>query len=68
VGSLIERIETTNDLEIIVVGPECRLAKALRDRALAKCSYLGFKTTGRSCQGAGQCDAAAISDELRERA
>jgi glycosyltransferase involved in cell wall biosynthesis len=41
--SLIERIEASNDLEIIVVGPNADWPKQLRDRALANGTYLGFK-------------------------
>jgi hypothetical protein len=40
--SLIEKIERTNDLEIIVVGPNADWPKPLLERALAKGIYLGF--------------------------
>src|SRR5205814_338683 len=40
--SLIEKIEATSDLEIIVVGPNADWPKPLLERALAKGIYLGF--------------------------
>lgn len=41
--SLIEKIEATSDLEIIVVGPNADWPKPLLERARAKGTYLGFK-------------------------
>ena len=41
--SLIEKIEATNDLEIIVVGPNADWPAELLQRAKAKGIYLGFK-------------------------
>jgi hypothetical protein len=41
--SLIERIEATDDLEIIVAGPNADWPKPLVERARAKGIYLGFK-------------------------
>src|SRR5262245_490730 len=41
--SLIEKIEATNDLEIIVIGPNADWPKPLLERALTKGIYLGFK-------------------------
>ena len=41
--SLIEKIEMTNDLEIIVVGPNADWPVELLQRAKAKGIYLGFK-------------------------
>jgi len=41
--SLIEKIEATNDLEIIVVGPNADWPKPLLERARTKGIYLGFK-------------------------
>ena len=41
--SLIERIEATSDLEIIVVGPNADWPKQLLERARANGTYLGFK-------------------------
>jgi hypothetical protein len=41
--SLIEKVETTSDLEIIVVGPNADWPAELLQRAKAKRIYLGFK-------------------------
>src|SRR5262245_54354542 len=41
--SLIEKIEATNDLEVIVIGPNADWPKPLLERALTKGIYLGFK-------------------------
>lgn len=41
--SLIEQIEVTSDLEIIVVGPNADWPKPLLERARARGTYLGFK-------------------------
>jgi glycosyltransferase involved in cell wall biosynthesis len=41
--SLMEKIEATNDLEIIVVGPNADWPKPLLERARARGIYLGFK-------------------------
>ena len=46
--SLIEKIEATNDLEIIAVGPNADWPKPLVERAQANGTYLGLQTTGRS--------------------
>jgi glycosyltransferase involved in cell wall biosynthesis len=42
-SSLIEKIEATTDLELIVVGPNADWPKQLLERARAKGTYLGFK-------------------------
>ena len=55
--SLIERIETTNDLEIIVVGPNADWPKQLRVRALANGSYLGFKPPDEAAKVLASADA-----------
>jgi glycosyltransferase involved in cell wall biosynthesis len=55
--SLIERIEATNDLEIIVVGPNADWPKQLRDRALANGSYLGFKPPDEAARVLASADA-----------
>ena len=55
--SLIERIETTNDLEIIVVGPNADWPKQLRDRALANGSYLGFEPPDEAAKVLASADA-----------
>ena len=41
--SLIQKIEATNDLEIIVVGPNADWPVEFLERAKAKGTYLGFK-------------------------
>src|SRR5213592_3140804 len=41
--SLIEKIEATNDLEIIVIGPNADWPKQTLERARASGTYLGFK-------------------------
>jgi hypothetical protein len=41
--SLIEKIEATSDLEIIVVGPNADWPKSLLERARANGTYVGFK-------------------------
>jgi glycosyltransferase involved in cell wall biosynthesis len=41
--SLIKEIEATNDLEIIVIGPNADWPKPLLERACARGVYLGFK-------------------------
>ena len=41
--SLIEKIDATNDLEIIVIGPNADWPKPLLERAHARGTYLGFK-------------------------
>lgn len=41
--SLIEKIEATSDLEIVIVGPNADWPKKLLERARASGAYLGFK-------------------------
>ena len=55
--SLIERIEATSDLEIIVVGPNADWPKQLRDRALANGSYMGFKPPDEAAKVLASADA-----------
>src|SRR6478609_7409777 len=55
--SLIERIEATSDLEIIVVGPNADWPKQLRDRALANGTYLGFKPPEEAARVLASADA-----------
>jgi glycosyltransferase involved in cell wall biosynthesis len=55
--SLIERIEATSDLEIIVVGPNADWPKQLRERALANGTYLGFKPPEEAAKVLGSADA-----------
>jgi glycosyltransferase involved in cell wall biosynthesis len=55
--SLIEQIEATSDLEIIVVGPNADWPKQLRDRALANGTYLGFKPPEEAARVLASADA-----------
>jgi hypothetical protein len=55
--SLIEEIEATTDLEIIVVGPNADWPKQLRDRALANGTYLGFKPPEEAAMVLASADA-----------
>ena len=55
--SLLERVEATIDLEIIVVGPNADWPKQLRDRALANGSYLGFKPPDEAARVLASADA-----------
>ena len=64
--SLIEKIEATNDLEIIVVGPNADWPKQLLERAQSQWHLSRLQTTRRSGGGAGQCRRSAGGDELRE--
>ena len=41
--SLIEKIEATDDLEMIVVGPDADWPKSVLERARTRGTYLGFK-------------------------
>ena len=54
---LIEQIEATSDLEIIVVGPNADWPKQLRDRALANGTYLGFKPPEEAAKVLASADA-----------
>jgi hypothetical protein len=55
--SLIERIEATNDLEIIVVGPNADWPKQLLERARASGIYLGFKPPEEAAKVLASADA-----------
>jgi hypothetical protein len=55
--SLIERIEATSDLEIIVVGPNADWPKQLLERALANGTYLGFKPPEEAAEVLATADA-----------
>ena len=55
--SLIEKIEATSDLEIIVVGPNADWPKPLLERARAKGTYLGFKPPEEAAQVLASADA-----------
>ncbi len=55
--SLIEKIETTSDLEIIVVGPNADWPKPLVERARANDTYLGFKPPEEAAEVLTSADA-----------
>src|SRR5215813_6659176 len=55
--SLIEKIEATDDLEIIVIGPNADWPKQLLERARANGSYLGFKPPEEAAQVLAGADA-----------
>jgi len=55
--SLIEKIEPTNDLEIIVVGPNADWPVELLGRAKARGIYLGFKPSGEAAGVLASADA-----------
>jgi glycosyl transferase family 1 len=57
--SLIEKIETTNDLEILVVGPNDWPAESL-ERAKAKGIYLGFKPAEEAAKVVAGADALLV--------
>jgi glycosyltransferase involved in cell wall biosynthesis len=58
--SLIERIERTTDLEIIVVGPNADWPKQLVKRARASGTYLGFKPPEEAAEVLGSADALLV--------
>jgi len=55
--SLIEKIEATSDLEIIVVGPKADWPKPLLERARANGTYLGFKPPEEAAEVLASADA-----------
>jgi glycosyltransferase involved in cell wall biosynthesis len=58
--SLIEKIEATNDLEIIVVGPNADWPKPLLERARASGTYLGFKPPEEAAGALASADALLV--------
>jgi glycosyltransferase involved in cell wall biosynthesis len=58
--SLIEKIEATNDLEIIVVGPNADWPVELLQRAKAKGIYLGFKPPEEAAKVLAGADALLV--------
>jgi glycosyltransferase involved in cell wall biosynthesis len=58
--SLIERIEATDGLEIIVVGPNADWPKQLLERALANGTYLGFKPPEEAAEVLASADALLV--------
>lgn len=58
--SLIERIEATTDLEMIVVGPNADWPKPLLERARRKGIYLGFKPPEEAAKVTAGADALLV--------
>jgi glycosyltransferase involved in cell wall biosynthesis len=58
--SLIEKIEATNDLEIIVIGPGADWPKQTLERARASGSYLGFKPPDEAADVLASADALLV--------
>src|SRR5439155_10523810 len=58
--SLIEKIEATSDLEIIVVGPKADWPKPLLERARARGIYLGFKPPHEAAKVLAGADALLV--------
>jgi hypothetical protein len=58
--SLIEKIEVTNDLEIIVIGPGADWPKQTLERARASGSYLGFKPPPEAAEVLASADALLV--------
>ena len=59
--SLIEKIETTSDLEIIVVGPNADWPKQILERARASGTYLGFKPPEEAAEVLASADALLVA-------
>jgi glycosyltransferase involved in cell wall biosynthesis len=59
-SSLIEKIEATTDLELIVVGPNADWPKQILDRASARGSYLGFKPPEKAAEVLASADALLV--------
>jgi hypothetical protein len=58
--SLIEKIERTNDLEIIVVGPNADWPEEVLERVKANGVYLGFKSPDRAADVMAGADALLV--------
>jgi len=58
--SLIKKIEATNDLEIIVIGPGADWPKQTLNRARARGSYLGFKPPDEAAEALASADAMLV--------
>jgi glycosyltransferase involved in cell wall biosynthesis len=58
--SLIEEIEATSDLEIVVVGPNADWPKPLLERARAQGIYLGFKPPEEAAEVMAGADALLV--------
>jgi len=58
--SLIEKIEATNDLEIIVIGPSADWPRQTLERAQASGAYLGFKPPEEAAEVLASADALLV--------
>jgi glycosyltransferase involved in cell wall biosynthesis len=58
--SLVEKIEATTDLEIIVIGPNADWPKQILERARASGSYLGFKPPEEAAEVLASADALLV--------
>jgi hypothetical protein len=58
--SLIEKIEATTDLEVIVVGPNADWPKQILERARAIGTYLGFKPPKEAAKVLASADALLV--------
>ncbi len=58
--SLIEKVEATSDLEIVVVGPKAGWPKQLLERARARGAYLGFKPPEETADVLASADALLV--------
>jgi glycosyltransferase involved in cell wall biosynthesis len=58
--SLIEKIEATTHLELIVIGPNADWPKQLLERARAKGTYLGFKPPEEAAEVLASADALLV--------
>lgn len=58
--ALIERIGATNDLEIVVVGPNADWSEEVLDRAKANRVYLGFKSPEEAADVMSSADALLV--------
>ncbi len=58
--SLIEKIEATSDLEIIVVGPNADWPKQTLERARASGTYVGFKPPQEAAEVLASADALLV--------
>jgi glycosyltransferase involved in cell wall biosynthesis len=58
--SLVEKIEATTDLEIIVIGPNADWPKQILERARASGTYLGFKPPEEAAAVLASADALLV--------
>src|SRR5436190_102025 len=57
---LIEKVEATSDLKIVVVGPNADWPKELLDRARARGTYIGFKPPEEAAEALASADALLV--------